>query len=317
MEALKKKVLNTLKIKNFFVEDLEFLAGDASDRKYFSAKTSKHDVVIMLDENIKNLNKFLKITKALETEISVPQVYEVFENSGIAVIENFGQKKYSKILTRKNCKELYELAVANLIFVQSKKISVTLPQYDMKKLLDESNLFFDWYLPFFKIKKKKLKEKFNVVFENFLINLKKLPQVFIHRDYHVDNLFFLKNRKGLLRCGWIDYQDALFGPALYDLVSLTQDARIDVPEKIEKYLINFYLENNKNIDHEFFSFCYGLIGIQRHLKVLGIFCRLSVREKKNMYLSYLPRVKKMLLSNLMKNDFSELYSILGPLIKNE
>ena len=65
MEAL-KKVLNTLKIKNFFVEDLEFLAGDASDRKYFSAKTSKHDVVIMLDENIKNLNKFLKITKALE-----------------------------------------------------------------------------------------------------------------------------------------------------------------------------------------------------------------------------------------------------------
>ena len=155
MEALKKKVLNTLKIKNFFVEDLEFLAGDASDRKYFSAKTSKHDVVIMLDENIKNLNKFLKITKALETEISVPQVYEVFENSGIAVIENFGQKKYSKILTRTNCKELYELAVANLIFVQSKKISVALPQYDMKKLLDESNLFFDWYLPFFKIKKKK------------------------------------------------------------------------------------------------------------------------------------------------------------------
>ena len=147
--------------------------------------------------------------------------------------------------------------------------------------------------------------------------LNKLPQVFVHRDYHIDNLFFLKNRTGYLKCGWIDYQDAVYGPSVYDLVSLTQDARIDVSKNIEEHLVNFFIEKNKISDKNFFYFCYNLIGIQRHLKVLGIFCRLSKRDNKNMYLSHLPRVKKMLLSNLMKKDFLEIKSIIGPLIKNE
>ena len=81
----------------------------------------------------------------------------------------------------------------------------------------------------------------------------------------------MENRRGILKCGWIDYQDALYGPSLYDLVSLTQDARINVSKKIEEYLVNLYLEKNKIKDKEFFYFCYDLIGIQRHLKVLGIF----------------------------------------------
>ena len=125
----------------------------------------------------------------------------------------------------------------------------------------------------------------------------------------------MQNRRGILKCGWIDYQDALYGPSLYDLVSLTQDARINVSKKIEEYLVNLYLEKNKIKDKEFFYFCYDLIGIQRHLKVLGIFCRLSKRDKKDTYLKHLPRVKKMLLSNLMKKKFAKLNSIIEPLIK--
>ena len=161
-----------------------------------------------------------------------------------------------------------------------------------------------------------MKKEFNLIFRDFLKKLEKLPQVFVHRDYHIDNLFFLKNRKGILKCGWIDYQDAVYGPSLYDLVSLTQDARIDVNKNIENFLVNFYIEQKKITDKDLFHFCYSLLGIQRHLKVLGIFCRLSKRDKKNIYLSHLPRVKKMLLSNLMKKNFSSLYSLLGPVIEN-
>ena len=316
METLKKKILKALELNNFSVNDLSFLAGDASDRKYFLAKSLKKEFVIMVDKNRDNLNQFLKITKALEKKVSVPKIYKYFKNDGLAIIENFGKSKYSEIINQSNSKELYKLAVENLISIQNKKLSVILPRYSTKKFLDESNLFFDWYLPFFNFKGGNMKKEFNLIFRDFLKKLEKLPQVFVHRDYHIDNLFFLKNRKGILKCGWIDYQDAVYGPSLYDLVSLTQDARIDVNKNIENFLVNFYIEQKKITDKDLFHFCYSLLGIQRHLKVLGIFCRLSKRDKKNIYLSHLPRVKKMLLSNLMKKKFTSLYSLLGPIIEN-
>ncbi len=316
MEALKKKIFNVLELNNFLVDDLSFLAGDASERKYFLARVLKKEFVVMVDKKPENLNEFLRITKALDKEVSVPKIYKHFENDGLAIIENFGNYKYSKIINKENSKELYKLAVENLISIQNKKLSVTLPRYSTDKFLDESNLFFDWYLPFFNFKEGNLKKEFNLIFRNYLKNLEKLPQVFVHRDYHIDNLFFLKKRKGILRCGWIDYQDAVYGPSLYDLVSLTQDARIDVNKNLEEFLINFYIKQKKIKNKDFFYFCYTLLGIQRHLKVLGIFCRLSKRDKKNIYLSHLPRVKKMLLSNLMKKKFTSLYSLLGPIIEN-
>ena len=99
-------------------------------------------------------------------------------------------------------------------------------------------------------------------------------------------IYFLKNRKGILKCGWIDYQDAVYGPSLYDLVSLTQDARIDVNKNIEDFLVNFYIEQKKITDKDLFHFCYSLLGIQRHLKVLGIFCRLSKQIKKYLLITF-------------------------------
>ena len=84
------------------------------------------------------------------------------------------------------------------------------------------------------LSKENLKNEFNFQFRDFLKELQSIPEVFVHRDYHVDNLFFLKNKNEHFRCGWIDYQDAVIGPCVYDLVSLTQDARIDVDKRIEK-----------------------------------------------------------------------------------
>ena len=88
--------------------------------------------------------------------------------------------------------------------------------------------------------KDKSKQDFNNEFKSFINLLENIPKVFIHRDYHVDNLFFIENKDKHLSCGWIDYQDALVGPCVYDLVSLTQDARIDVDNKLERKIINYY-----------------------------------------------------------------------------
>ena len=197
---------------------------------------------------------------------------------------------------------------------KKKKIVLDIPNYTKKKFLDEVNLFFDWYLPFFKIKQLDFKEQFNLIFLDYLKKLDVLPKVFVHRDYHIDNLFFLRNRKKNFKCGWIDYQDAVFGPDLYDLVSLCQDARIDVSKTVEDYLVKYFFEQKKIAEQDYYLFCYDILGIQRHLKVLGIFCRLSKRDKKDIYLSHLPRVKKMLLSTLKKKEFKDLYLILKNLV---
>ena len=120
---------------------------------------------------------------------------------------------------------------------------------------EETDLFFDWFLK--DISKKKIsifKSDFKKIFNNFLDNVFQLPNVFIHRDYHVDNLFGLFERKDHFRCGWIDYQDALVGPCVYDIVSLTQDARVDVDKEIEDNLIDFYLRKFSFIDKNLFYY---------------------------------------------------------------
>ena len=127
METLKNKILDVLNTNNFFVKNISFLAGDASDRKYFLAKTKKQEVIIMVDKNLDDLRQFLKITKALEKKVSVPKIYKTFQSNGLAIIENFGQFKYSNILNSKNSKKLYKLAVENLISIQKKNFQLACP----------------------------------------------------------------------------------------------------------------------------------------------------------------------------------------------
>ena len=146
--------------------------------------------------------------------------------------------------------------------------------------------------------------------------LENIPKVFIHRDYHADNLFFIENRKKHFKCGWIDYQDALVGPCAYDLVSLTQDARIDVDTQIERKIINYYLKSFSNINPTEFEICYKIIAIQRHLKVLGIFKRLAARDNKKNYLVHIPRVIRMLKKNLNNKEFRPISKILIPLLNH-
>ena len=125
------------------------------------------------------------------------------------------------------------------------------------------------------------------------------------RDYHVDNLFYLSNQKSLKQVGLIDFQDAVIGSSIYDLVSLLEDVRRPLKTNLQKELLEFYIKgiNIKVQDVEreikFFS-------IQRNLKILGIFCRLSIRDKKDIYLKYLPNAVKLIRKNLQDPFFINL-----------
>ena len=312
MHSVEKKIIKILEKKKIKFSNLSALQGDASERRYFKIQCNKTYMILMYDNNKKNLKKFLKVSKMLENKVTVPKIIRDFREEKVILLEDFGNTEYGKIIDEKNKKKYYKSAIDALIEIQ--KFIIKLSPYSIKEFLRESDLFFEWYVSGFK---NKLKIKINELLTNFIKKTQDLPQVFVHRDYHIDNLFFLNRRSDHFKCGWIDYQDALIGPCVYDLVSLTQDARVNVPKKVEEFAIEYYLRKNPNIDKELFIFSYSIIAIQRHMKVLGIFSRLAKRDGKKKYLSHIPRVKKMLISNLKKNEFSELNGLLINLIKND
>ena len=314
MEQIRSKIKKILEKQKIEVKKLSLLAGDASNRKYFQYFSSKKNYVVMYDNDHKNLKDFIKVTKILKKFVVVPSIIHDLSKQSILVLENFGPTKYAEIITKKNRKKIYMLAVDTIFDIQKIRSS-DLSKYSLNMFIAESNLFFDWYLKNFKSNKTNLlKKEFNSLFKSYLSCID-IPQVIVHRDFHIDNLFYL-SKSNNIRCGLIDYQDAVIGPCTYDLLSLTQDARIDVPKQLEYELINYFLEANLKIKREDFMLSYNLLAIQRHMKVLGIFSRLSLRDNKDQYLQHLPRVKKMLIENLKKEKFEKFYSLLSPLLNH-
>ena len=314
MEQIRSKIKKILENEKLEVKKLSLLAGDASNRKYFQYFSSKKNYVIMYDNNEKNLKDFLKVTKILKKFVVVPSIIHDLSKQSILVLENFGPNKYAEIITKKNRKKIYRLAVDTIFDIQKIRSS-DLSKYSLNMFIAESNLFFDWYLKNLKSNKTdSLKKEFNSLFKSYLSCID-IPQVLVHRDFHIDNLFYL-SKSNSIKCGLIDYQDAVIGPCTYDLVSLTQDARVDVPKQLEYELINYFLESNLKIKKEDFMLSYNLLAIQRHMKVLGIFCRLFLRDNKDQYLQHLPRVKKMLYENLKKEKFEKFNLLLSPLLNH-
>ena len=313
-----KEIIKKLEIRKIKFESLTFLAGDASPRKYYSILQGHMNNVLMLDNDLKNMDNFIYLTKKLKNHVSVPKIIYNLRDSGILILENFNSNKYGELLSSSNRNYLYKNAIDALIYMHKKKLQIKLCSYDLVTFFKESNLFFDWYID--KYRKKYAEEKksfFNNIFKNFLEKTNRIPNVFVHRDYHIDNLFLLENKKKHFKCGWIDYQDALYGPCVYDLVSIIQDARINVEKELEDYLINYYLDEFKFINRYDFFFSYRVIAIQRHLKVLGIFSRLSKRDKKSNYKKHIPRVLRLLKNNLEYSEFDSLKKILIPMLEKQ
>lgn len=274
---------------------LDVASSDASFRRYFRVSYQNETWILMdAPPSHEDTGPFIDIgTFLFDNNINVPEIKAKDTNKGFLLLSDFGNQAYLDELNTDTADSLYQAAIDSLVSIQ--KCSITesrLPQYDSVLLQQELNLFPDWFLekhlditpPAF------LQTSFNILIENAL----EQAQVFVHRDYHSRNLMHTKEHSP----GIIDFQDAVIGPITYDLVSLLRDCYISWPDDKLTQWINYYLSQAQNegllldVSNKQFTRWFDLMGLQRHIKVLGIFCRLNYRDKKDNYLNDLPLTLK-------------------------
>lgn len=272
------------------------LAGDASHRRYYRININDNTKIVMdAPPNKVKIDSFIEISHKLKSaNICVPNIYNINRSQGFLLLDDFGDELFLQSAISKNADTLYHEALLTLIDIQKcSNYGNDLLEFNKEVMLDELQLFKVWFVQ--KYLDLDLKDDENQIIKdtfNFLIeSIYEQPQVFIHRDYHSRNLMLIPNDNNEIKLGIIDYQDAMCGPFTYDLVSLLKDCYIQWPyEKITTWLKYFYnhisFEHNYSLDK--FTEAFNLCGLQRHLKVLGIFVRLHLRDNKPNYLSHLP-----------------------------
>ena len=300
------------------------IAGDASFRKFYRVVLNKKSKIIVLakKEIYKNLIAYSAVNKFLrDNRILAPRLYSYNYSRGIIVIEDFGDLTFYKILLKKKNKlSIYKKLVDLLIKIQKikpkskikniNKQTHVVDYYSNKHLFDESNLFFDWYLPLFISKKRalKIKAKSKNILSKLYMRLNFNNSCFVHRDYHVQNLMKAKKKIGV-----IDSQDALIGNPAYDLVSLIDDVRIKTSTKLKNKIYSYYIKKTKAIykkNSKTFLEDFNILSVQRSLKIIGIFSRLFVRDKKKQYLKLIPYTWELLDMRMDSKIFCELKKIL-------
>ncbi len=236
---------------------------------------------------------------------SAPEILAADLESGLIVMEDLGEERIVRGEPPAPIEARYAVAVDLLASLHSRALPASLPvdsradyrlpRYDAGALLIEAELLLDWYLPRLEIPAPEpAREAFGALWHEALAPVLAAPSTWVLRDYHSPNLLWLAERDGIGRIGLVDFQDALIGPAAYDVASLLQDARVDVPEAMEMSLLGHYVRARRKVDKEFdaagFTLLYATLAAQRATKILGIFARLDRRDGKPQYLRHLPRL---------------------------
>lgn len=285
------------------------LAGDASFRRYFRLQYENTRRILMdAPPDRENIIPFVDIaTRLCQTGIAAPRIHAMDEQAGFLLLDDFGDAVLLPALNPETVSDFYQSALDTLITMQQCPTD-NLPAFDKKHMLQETALFKAWFLEQYLHLELTPAEKTMIqeTIDHLLTTIEAQPQVFIHRDYHSRNLMVLPDKK----LGVLDFQDAMRGPATYDLVSLLKDCYIAWPrEKVLDWAFTFHAACPAFADYpaEKFVKDFDYCGLQRHLKVLGIFCRLYLRDHKAGYLLDLPRVLQYTL------DATALYEPLHPL----
>ncbi|QWE20443.1 aminoglycoside phosphotransferase family protein [Polynucleobacter sp. AP-Kolm-20A-A1] len=274
-------------------------SADASFRRYFRIESKKVDfpTLIIMDAPPQHepLDAFIQVDLLLsEAGLNVPKILEQDLTNGFLLLNDLGNKTYLAELNNESADHLYQAATHALVEMQLASKPNVLPNYDEALLQRELDLFPEWYLKkhlniqLNGLQEAQIKKSFELIIENNLAQAK----VYVHRDYHSRNLMVTeKNNPGV-----IDFQDAVYGPITYDAASLWRDAYIAWPEeRVIDWVIKFWEEGRKAglpMPNDFGQFYrdFEWMGLQRHLKVLGIFARLFHRDGKDGYLKDIPLV---------------------------
>lgn len=278
------------------------LAGDASFRRYERLETDSRRAVLMdAPPPQEDVRPFLAVARILHgLELSAPRILAEDTEAGLLLLEDFGDATYTRLLADGGDEAaLYALAIDTLIALQRRfepGMGVGVPPYDEARLLTEAALLVDWYLPAVTGRQTDpgLREDYLAAWRAVLPHAAALPPTLVHRDYHVDNLMLLAGRAGIAACGLLDFQDAVLGSPAYDLVSLLTDARRDVPPALSDAMLQRYLSAFPEADRAGFASAATVLSVQRNCKIVGIFTRLCVRDRKPQYLQHIPRVWRLI-----------------------
>lgn len=316
---------------------LGYLQGDASVRRYARLRRRSTPGAILMDwprqpdgppirdgkpysriaHLAEDVRPFVAMASALDAAgMSVPRVLAHDLDRGLLLLDDLGDGVFGALVAKDLSRQpdLWRAAVDALVALRKFDAtgplavpggSYTLPTYDKSALGIETELIVDWYWKCAhegRDADPAARAEFLALWSPVLDRLAAASPHLVLRDYHSPNLMWLPERNGIARVGIIDFQDALQGHAAYDLVSLLQDARVDVPAALEMELLDYYCASARRADSLFdeadFRFGYRALGLQRNTKIAGIFARLHLRDGKPQYLAHLPRIWGYLERNL-------------------
>ena len=283
------------------------LSGDASFRQFF--RTNNSILVFSRIQKQSNLLNYDAVNKILvKSKILAPNLISQNYKKNFIEIDDFGNKNMlDKIQSSKNKLNEYKKILKILNKIQKiknfrtqnfLKKSFNLPIYSKTKLLKETYLFLDWYLPSNNSidQKEILRKNLKQIIDNLYLKLKIKKKVFVHRDFHVSNLMFYDNKIAI-----IDSQDAVLGNPAYDLASLIDDVRINTSNNLKSNILELYLKKVNLKNKSQFINDFEILSVLRNLKIIGIFTRLAKRDKKVKYLKLIPYAWK-LIDNRVKNN---------------
>ena len=301
-------------------KELKEVKGDASFRKFFRNKNNRSIVVYAKKEKVKNLLIYDAVNKILnKNKILAPKLINQNYKNNYIEVEDFGDNTLYKVLKHnKTNKELFFRKIlktlSRLQLIKDKQVvnfnrqKYKVQKYDNKILLNEAKLFSEWYATR-KINKFKIR-KFKKIYENevkkLLSKLNFKNDTFVHRDFHVSNLMYVKNNIAV-----IDSQDALIGNKAYDLASLVDDVRFETSNKLKNKILNNYFKKLKKTEINKFVNDFEILSVLRNLKIIGIFTRLALRDNKKKYVKMIPYAWQMINYRMKKNrEFVNLKLIL-------
>lgn len=292
--ALIKTFLDT-HIKGHYT--LKSLAGDASFRRYHRIYVEDKTFLLMdAPPNKESIDPFVHVAGIMAQTVNVPDIFAKDTDSGFLLLQDFGETEFAHVIGGEDNDKWYTLAMQTLIKLQTTAFDGILP-YRESELVAEMGLFVQWFLPYLGVaNNQKLWQAF---VQEVVKNVLSQPLVLVHRDYHSRNLMVDKGQN----LGVIDFQDARVGAYTYDLVSLLRDAYVAFDEAwVNEGIAKFHQLKGTDVDINAFTHQVNVMGVQRHLKVLGIFVRLYKRDGKKRYLDNLPKVMKDLQSELVWLD---------------
>lgn len=269
------------------------LAGDASFRRYFRVRHGSRRAVLMdAPPPHEDPRPFVRVANWLE-EIGLvaPRVLAADLEQGLLLLDDLGDRRMREAVDAEPEaeRELYETAVDVLVHLHRQPPMPGLPPHGIDEWLAELRLFPEWYVPAVGLEPVNV-ESWDAAWRELLEPVARdgLGPVTVLRDYHAENVMLIDGRGGVERFGLLDFQDALAGHPAYDLVSVLEDARRDVPAELERAMIDRYKASAKA--DERFEPAYWALAAQRNTRILGVFCRLWKRDGKERYKQFQPRM---------------------------